>query len=415
MADTTLIREKKARVHTAVDGLAPALRDLALKIHDNPELAFAEHRAAGWLTEPLREAGFDVEIGLANLPTAFRALWEGAPGGPAIALLAEYDALPGLGHACGHNLIGPASVGAALALKDAVPDLPGRIVVIGCPAEEKGGGKILLADAGVFDGLDVAMMFHPARYTMVLRASLARVAATFKFYGKSAHAASMPEQGISALEALIQAFNAINALRQFLPDTSRVHGIITNGGTAANIVPDYAEAVFSIRAENMEALEGVKAKVYRAVRGAAEAMGARCEIEEGLVYPERRNNKSLARAFQANLESMGIPVSPPPARMGVGSSDIGRVSQLTATIQPYIKICDDDVNNHTPEFREAARSERGLSGMIAAAKAIAMTVVDLCYDRGLLAEVREEFQREKTPSPSRRGDASSPAAAQNRG
>jgi len=389
----TDVQSRKKRVQAAVDARDAVLRDLALRIHDNPELSFAEHRAAAWLTQPLGEAGFQVEMGLAGLPTAFRATWQGAPGGPAIALLAEYDALPGLGHACGHNLIGPASVGAALALKDAVPDLPGRILVIGCPAEEKGGGKILLADAGVFDGLDAAIMCHPARYTMVLRGSLARVGATFKFYGKSAHAAAAPDQGISALEAMIQAFNAINALRPFLPDTSRVHGIITNGGTAANIVPDYCEAVFTIRAETVAALESVKSKVYRAVRAAAEGMGARCEIEEGQVYPERRINKPLAKAFQENLEALGVPVSAPPARMGIGSSDIGRVSQIVPTIQPYFKICDGIVN-HTPEFRAAARSEPALQGMNLAAKAIAMTVIDLCYNPNLLAEVRREFLAE---------------------
>jgi len=256
-----------------------------------------------------------------------------------------------------------------------------------------GGGKIYLPDAGVFDGIDAAMMFHPARYTMGLRGGLARVAATFKFYGKSSHASSAPEQGVSALEAVIQAFNAVNALRQFLPDTSRVHGIITNGGTAANIVPEYCEAAFVVRAETVKELDIIKAKVYRAVQSAAEAMGARCEIEEGSVYPERRNNTRLARAFQENLESMGVAVSPPPPRLGIGSSDIGRVGQLTATIQPYIQICDDHIINHTPEFREAARSERGLKGMNLAAKAIAMTVIDLCYDPSLLTEVRDEFHQ----------------------
>lgn len=392
------IHVMKQKIQEAVDARDEQLRAIALAIHAHPELAFHEHQAVSWLTEPLREAGFTVEIGVGGLATAFRATWDGAVDGPTVALLAEYDALPGLGHACGHNLIGTASVGAALALKDTIEHLPGRLWVIGTPAEEGGGGKIHLADAGVFDGVDAAMMCHPSGRTMTTRGGLARVAVRFKFFGKAAHASSAPEKGISALEAMLQFFNGVNALRQFLPDGVRVHGIITRGGDAPNIVPEYCEADFLIRAHHLAELEQVAAKVYDAARFAAQSVGARCEIEERSVYPERNVNFALAALFQDNLESMGIPVSPPPERGGLGSSDIGRVSHMTPTIHPYIKICDENITAHTIAFREAAASEAGLVGMNQAAKALAMTAADLFFRPDAFQQVTAEFQRWKEHS-----------------
>ncbi|WP_126426188.1 M20 family metallopeptidase [Brevibacillus marinus] len=379
----------KQKIQRVVDQLDRLLREIALNIHAHPELGYQEHKAVQWLTAPLREAGFSVETGIAGLETAFMATWEGAPGGPTIGLLAEYDALPGLGHACGHNLIGTAAVGAALALKEAYPDLPGKVKVIGCPAEEGGGGKIYMCEQGVFDDLDAAMMCHPKNSTMVLRGGLARVSATFKFYGKESHASSAPEKGISALDALVNSFVAINSLRQFFTDNVRIHGIVTKGGDAPNIVPAYCEAKFLIRCATRKELEGVKQKVYAAARNAAAAVGARCEIEEGLIYAERNNNVALAQLFRNNLELMGIEVQDPPKQGGLGSSDIGNVGQVTATIHPYIKI--GEAANHTPEFAEEARSEGGMVGLNQAAKALAMTTYDLCTNAEALQAVRQEF------------------------
>lgn len=385
----------KQRVIAAVDAMDAKLREISLTIHAHPELAFEEHKAVGWLTAPLREAGFDVEVGIAGLATAFRATWEGRPGGPTVALLAEYDALRGLGHACGHNIIGTAAVGAALALKQTNPDLPGKIVVLGCPAEEGGGGKIYMVNEGVFDDVDAAMMVHPSRRTMTTRGALACTHVTFKFYGKSSHASSLPEKGISALDAMIQAFNAINALRQFVRDGNRIHGIIVKGGDAPNIVPEYCEAEFLVRSPSIGELNEVKAKVFKAARLAAESVGARFEMEEGLIYAERNTNMALANLFKANLESIGVQVNDPPNRGGVGSSDIGNVSQMTVTIHPYIKICPDDMANHTPEFREAAASEAGMRGLNQGAKALALTALDLCLNPAALEEARAEFERFK--------------------
>lgn len=391
--DMGQIMENKQRIEQVVDELDSQLRKIALTIHANPELSFFEHKASQWLTEPLVAAGFEVERGVAGLETAFRATWEGKPGGPTIALLAEYDALPEIGHACGHNLIGTSAVGAALALKQAFPELPGRIIVMGTPAEEDGGGKIIMCEQGLFDEVDAAMMCHPHKKTMVVRGALACVDATFSFYGKQAHASSAPEKGISALDALIHTFVAINSLRQFCKDDVRIHGIITKGGDAPNVVPEYCEAKFILRAANVRELRELTEKVYKTVHHSAEAVGARAEIKEGLVYAERNNNHALAGLFAENLEAMGIEVSDPPKKGGIGSSDIGNVGQMTATIHPYIKITE--AGTHTPEFTVATASEAGLVGMNQAAKALAMTTYDLCTDPGLLRSVREEFENWK--------------------
>lgn len=388
--------QAKTRLQQAVDARDQELREIALAIHANPELSFHEYKAVQWLTKPLLEAGFKVKTGIVGLETAFRASWTGSKEGPTIALLAEYDALPGLGHACGHNLIGTAAVGAALALKDTFPDFPGTIEVFGTPAEEDGGGKIIMSDKGVFDHVDAAMMCHPRQSNMVMRGGLACVDATFKFYGKQAHASSEPDKGISALDALINSYVAINALRQFVKQDVRIHGIITKGGDAPNVVPEYCESVFYIRASTVKELRVVKEKIYNAVRHSAEAVEATCEIVEGLIYAERNNNKRLSDLFKDNLTLMGLEVTNPPEKGGIGSSDIGNVGQITATIHPYIRI--GDVTPHTHEFREAARSETGLAGMNHAAKALAMTAYDLCADPEALREVREEFEKWKFAS-----------------
>jgi amidohydrolase len=390
---SVVILEEKKTILAAVDARDSELRELSLKIHANPELSFHEFQAMNWLTEPLEQAGFHVEKGISNLETSFRATWEGISGGPTVAILAEYDALAGLGHGCGHNIIGTSAVGAALALKDAHPKLPGKIVVLGTPAEEEGGGKILMVENGVFDDIDVVMMCHPQKQTMVMRGGLACVDATFKFYGKASHASSAPEKGISALDAVINTFVAINSLRQFFKDDVRIHGIITKGGEATNVVPAYCEAEFLLRAETVEELKIVRDKVYTAARHATEAVGANIETKEGLIYAERNNNSALASLFKDNLELLGEEVMDPPTKGGIGSSDIGNVGQVTATIHPYVKITD--ATTHTPEFVEASASEEGMIGLNKAAKALAMTAFDVCSNPAHFQAIRKEFEEWK--------------------
>lgn len=380
--------EQKNKILFAVEQISQQMTDLARAIHAQPELSFAEHYASAALQAPLLAAGFIVSNPVAGLETAFRARLDTGKPGPHVALLAEYDALPGLGHACGHNLIGTASVAAAVALANSGTLQSGVLEVIGTPAEEEGGGKIIMADDGVFAGIDAVMMFHPREKNMMTRGALACVDATFKFYGKAAHAASAPHLGISALDAVIQTFVGINALRQFFTDDVRVHGIITDGGSATNIVPAYAEAKFLMRAATVAGLQTVRSKVFAAAQGAADMSGARIEIEEGLTYAERNNNHALAGLFQSNIEKMGLVAHAAPERGGVGSSDIGNVSQVTAAIHPYLRI--GDVVPHTPEFAAAAASDSGIEAMLNAARALAMTTFDL-QDNDHLTTVRDEF------------------------
>ena len=375
----------------AVDSYDAELRIIAMDIHSNPELQFEEHKAAAWLTEMLEKEGFLVERGIAGLDTAFKAVWEGEKGGPVIGLLCEYDALKGLGHACGHNLIAPSSVGAALALKKAFPHLKGRIEVYGTPGEEGGGGKVIMSDKGVFDKLDAAMMCHPRTRNMVLRGGLACLHVHFKYYGKQSHAAAAPEKGISALDAVIHSFVAINSIRQYVTNDVRIHGIILKGGDAPNIVPEFCETEFLIRAQTVKGLYVVRDKVYAACKSSAEAVGAKCKIEEGLLYKERNNNVAMAELFGRKFEELGLDVYTPPKAGGIGSSDMGNVQAVVPAIHPYVQITDRDISTHTPEFAEAAASEWGMKGMNLAAKAIAMTTYDLITRPELLSQIKEEF------------------------
>ena len=238
----------KERVAAEVDARRDQLIQIADTIHANPELGFQEFKAASLLTGVLEEDGFSVERGVAGMETAFIATLRGQGDEPVVAFLAEYDALPGLGHACGHNIIAAAAVGAGLALGTVLPDLAGTIQVIGTPAEEGGGGKVIMVDAGIFDGVDAAMMIHPSGRNLLGRGALTAYPVTLEFYGRPAHAAAKPDEGINALETMILTYNGINALRQHLRDDVRIHGIITHGGDAPNIVPEYTKAEFIVRA-----------------------------------------------------------------------------------------------------------------------------------------------------------------------
>lgn len=381
----------KDRVCKEIDAGRTEFVALSRRIHENPELGLEERRAADWLGALLRDGGFSVERPVAGLATAFRADVRGERARPRVALLAEYDALAGLGHACGHNLICMASVGAAVALHRAAPKLPGTLTVLGTPAEETSGGKIVMVDQGVFEGIDAAMMFHPSRNNWWTRGALAAQSLLVKFHGKPAHAAAMPEKGINALNALLLTYHAIDSLRQHVPGDVRIHGIITKGGDAPNVVPAYAEGDFLVRAAARATMADVMEKVKRCAEGAALQTGARVEFEQGLVYAERYNNRVLADLFAGNMGRLGVDGERPPSEGGVGSSDIGNVSMVCPTIHPYLKIADD-VSGHTVEFREAAGSPRGYEAMLAAAKGLAMTALDVFYRPETVTAMWDEFK-----------------------
>lgn len=385
------MEELKLKTKDAVEGQRTQLVQLSLNIHDNPELGFKEEKAAAWLTGYLEGNGFHVDRGIAGLATAFRATY--GRGAPRIGLLAEYDALPGMGHACGHNIIGVSAIGGAVASKSIVDQLGGSIAVVGTPGEEGLGGKIGMAKAGAFENLDVAMMVHPDSLNIAGIEALACSTLEVEFLGRPAHAAGQPHKGINALEAMIVAFTSINSLRQHIRGDARIHGIITDGGEAPNIVPAHSAAEFLIRASDNQYLEELRDRVLNCFKGASSASGARLEYrwrEE--VYAPMKNNATLGQLFARNLESLGRQVIASDPDHGFGSTDMGNVSQLVPSIHPTIAIASPAITIHTAEFAAAAASEAGHEGLIDAAKAMAMTVVDILQP-GMLDMIKEEFRR----------------------
>jgi amidohydrolase len=384
--------ELKALVIKEVEAHRDQLRQLSLKIHSTPELGFKETKASGWLTQYLEKNGFATERGIAGLDTAFKGSY--GKGRPAIAILAEYDALPKLGHACGHNLIAGSAVGGAVASKAAIDRCGGTVLVIGTPAEELFGGKALMVERGVFNNVDVAMMVHPGVYDAVTTQALACITLDVEFFGKAAHASAQPEQGINALEALLLSFAAINSLRQHIKDKARIHGIITDGGEAANIVPAHSAGTFIVRAEDDAYLDELRERVLNCFVGVAAATGARLEYRWGEErYAPLRNNLTLARLFRQNMQSLGRKVLLSNPTKAFGSTDMGNVSQIVPAIHPDFAIAPKEVTTHSPEFAQAAASEAGIKGMLDSAKALAMTVVDLVANPETVARIKQEFGR----------------------
>lgn len=388
---TEMISVLKEKAIRSIDSLSAELIQVSSTLHANPETAFKEFQSAALLCDMLEAHGLTVERGVGGLETAFRAHAHGKSVGPSIAILAEYDALPDIGHACGHNIIGTSAIGAAIAVKQVMDELSGSVVVIGTPAEEGGGGKVILLERGVFHDIDAAMMVHPASRTMVLRGSLASTRLRIEFSGKASHAAAAPEDGINALDAVILTFTNVNALRLHLKSDARVHGIITNGGSAANIIPDYAAATFSVRAATQKYALEVLERVIQCAQAAGMATGATLKHSTRPGYAQMVPNKAMARTFADNWRAIGVQVNDPRPNERMGSTDMGNVSQALPGIHPYIAIAPNGTAGHTVEFREAAISEAGQEGLLNAAKAMAMTTIDLLSDPALLEQVKTEF------------------------
>lgn len=373
-----------------LDAEAPALRELALKIHAHPELRFEEHRAAGWISDLLTTRGHAVERPLGGLATALRA--RAGRAGPRLAILAEYDALPEIGHACGHNLIAAGAVGAFLALAPVAEAQGFTVDLVGTPAEEGGGGKALLLDAGVFAGVDAAMMFHPFDRDLVAHGTLANLWLAMTFAGQPAHAAAAPWDGSSALTACIQTFNLVDSQRVHFRDGVRVHGFITDGGQAVNIIPERASCEFSVRAKTLDELARVRAIVERCALGAAMAAGVEVTITPRKGYRDLVTNLPLARAFAQHMAAMGRPAAETDERVGMGSTDMGDVSHAVPAIHPWLAICDaGETLCHQHAFARAACAERGLETMLTAARAMAKTGGEFLVDGALRGAVREAF------------------------
>ncbi|HZO28796.1 MAG TPA: M20 family metallopeptidase [Chloroflexota bacterium] len=381
-----------ARIRAAVEELTPQLLASSHDIHANPELAFREHRACARLADELEQGGFTVERGAGGLPTAFRAEYRGGEPGPTIAILAEYDALPGIGHGCGHNVIATSALGAGLAIARSGVRFPGTIVVVGTPAEEGGGGKILLAEAGVFEDVDVAYMLHPSQTNMVKRGSLANSRVEVVFHGRAAHAAGAPDLGINALEAVIQTFVGVNARRLHMRDDARVHGIITDGGKAVNIIPDRAAARFSVRARDRAYQRRLIEMVKQAAEAGSLASGAKLEWTETRGYSNMVANVVIADVFAKHLRATDRVVDEPRPNQRMGSTDMGDISQIMPAVHAYLSIAPRDVPNHTVDFTAAAASPAGDKAVVDGALAMAQTAADLFADPSLVALAKAEFQ-----------------------
>ena len=384
------VEELKTKVKDIVESQRRQLIQLSLNIHANPELGFQEEKASTWLINYLKDNSFHVEEEIAGLPTAFRATY--GQGNPRIAILAEYDALPKVGHGCGHNIIAASAVGAGIASKPVIDSFGGSVVVLGTPGEEVFGGKIDIVKADVFQGIDVAMIVHPNTRNMVMTQALTCISLDVEFFGKPAHAAAQPHKGVNALEALILAFNSINSLRQHMKGEARIHGIITDGGEAPNIVPAHSAAKFLIRAPDNAYLEELKEKTLNCFIGASLATGARLKYDWGnKTYAPMKSSMTLAQLFSNNFELLGRNVEAFDPYFGFGSTDMGNVSQVVPSIHPTVAIASPEVLMHTPEFASAAVSEAGHKGLLDAAKAMAMTVADIFGQPEMLDKIRQEF------------------------
>jgi amidohydrolase len=384
---------RKRELCETVERMRGDLVRLSREIHARPELAFEERFASELLVRTLRDAGLEVMVGAYGLPTAFAAEF-GRDSGPCVAVLAEYDALPHMGHACGHNLIATAGVGAGIALAALGAGLPGRVRVLGTPAEERGCGKELMAREGALVGVDAAMMMHPASINLVNMPCVCMAEVEVVYRGQAAHASGMPERGINALDALVLAYQAIAALRQHIRPTERIHGIFTDGGQAPNVVPERAAGHFYVRAPTRSELEALKPRVEGCFRAGAAATGAELELSWGDAdYLDIRYNQPLANAFQSNAEQLGrkfFPYEKLPAGLQ-GSTDMGNVSQRVPSIHPMLAAAPPHCTIHHPEFAKWAGSEMGDAAAIDGAKSLAMTAFDFLADPALRDRTRASF------------------------
>ena len=382
--------EAKKEICSYIDSIAPELIELSHSIHAQPELAYEEHFAHQCLTKTLSEKGLEVEKGAYELDTAFEA--NAGSSGPIIALLCEYDALPGIGHACGHNIIAAAGIGAGLAASEFTEPFNGRLRILGTPAEEGGGGKVRMLNKGAFDSVEAVLMIHPADADLPNISSLAVQQLKATYTGKAAHAAAAPEKGINALDGAVLGYMGVAALRQHIAPDERLHGIFTNGGQKANIVPETAEAIWYARSSTMERLENLKVRLVETLYGGARSAGCDIQIEwVNEPYAEVLDNTPLLEAYMKNSESVGRVIKAADDDGVVGSTDLGNVSHVVPSIHPMVKVAPKGTAIHTVDFEKCAKSEEGDKGLLDSAKSLAMTVLDCWNDPSLLKDAKDFF------------------------
>lgn len=391
----------KNLIFNEIDLYADAFRTISRSVGSRPELGHEEFFASELLCTELAKYGFEVERGILGIETSFIGVYDTGSPGPTVGFLCEYDALPEIGHACGHHLICSMSMAAAVGLKAALINsgIGGKIRIYGTPAEETRGAKVPMAEAGLFDDCDFALMAHPYYTFERSGESLALDAVQFEFHGLAAHAAASPYEGINALDAVLQLFNSVNALRQQTRSDARIHGIIDNGGKAPNIIPDYASAKFYVRSASRTYTNELTAKVLRCADGAALQTG--CTVTTNhfeYSYDELLTNEALSEQFNTNLIKAGIRPEDMEIGKDHGSLDLGNVSVRCPAIHPYVKVVQDRLLLHTEAFRDAAMTEYALDGMLFGAKMLAATAYDVFADPALLARIRAEFEHQTKSS-----------------
>lgn len=383
----------KAACCDFIDQQASDLIRTSHAIHAKPELAFHEFEAARILSAEVENAGLRVEREAYGLKTAYAT--EFGQGGACVSILSEYDALPGIGHACGHNVIATMGLGASMALASLGDQLPGRVRYLGTPAEEKGGGKEIMAQHGAFDGVDAAMMVHPSGLDLETMPCICVSEVRVTYHGKSAHASAMPFAGLNALDALVTAYQTLAQLRQHIRQTERIHGIFTEAGMAPNIVPDRASGQFYVRAANAQELADLKVRVQNCFDAGALSSG--CEVETHWAkvdYLDMNTNWPLAKAYRENAESLGRDFFPleKMSASAAGSTDMGNISHRVPSIHPMIACAPRGVVIHNPEFAKWAASEMGDKACLDGAKAMAMTTIDFLTDEALRRDAEQAFR-----------------------
>ncbi len=396
----TILDELKGKVQEAVDEQRDRLREISAFIYENPELGSEEFKAAELLTGELERQGFDVERGVLGMPTAFTATYKGKGSGPRVAVIAEYDCLPGVGHGCGHNLIAASAVGAGVAASKVMSELNGEIIVVGTPAEEghgpSGGAKVIMAENGFWDDIDAAVMLHPAsRYVAGSRAlGISKV--KMEFEGQTSHAAASPHEGVNALNAATLAFMATHMLRQEARRDANlvIHGIITEGGLASNIIPDRAVCDFGVRSSDDAYLDVMVDKLARCAEGAALALGAKVKITKRKLYSGKKVNGPLAEVLWNNYAAQGVELKPWQETingMPMASTDFGDVSQKIPATSSSIAVTEPGTPGHSIQMADATMTEKGQEAMIVGTKALAMTLVELLAEPDKLKRAKEYF------------------------
>ncbi|HZM43054.1 MAG TPA: M20 family metallopeptidase [Acidimicrobiales bacterium] len=390
--DQTPLSDAKSRLAAEVDGRADVLLDVSRRIHAQPELGYEEHFAHDLLTGVLKDAGLAVTRAARGVDTAFEARAGGI--GPLVAVVCEYDALPGIGHACGHNVIAAAGLGAGLAAAALAEELGGQVLVVGTPAEEGGGGKVRLIDGGTFKGVDAALMVHPADADLTAMDVVALQQAHVTYTGEAAHAAAFPHRGRNALDAAVLGYLNVAALRQHIAAGERLHGIITDGGDRPNIVPAYARTEWIVRSPTVAGLEVLKTRFLACLEAGATAAGCEMDLEWiDPVYADMIDSQAIVERYRANAEALGriVRVPSPQARV-VGSTDMGNVSYVVPSIHPMIRVAPPGVPIHTPAFAGFAGGPEGDAAVLDGAKALAFTVADLWLDGGLVERAQGEWR-----------------------